>query len=295
MPVDVGFIFFHQSSRKCIFFSLLYFTKWKVRPVFRVGRMLNYHMSGVWKPQSLLQLLLKLLGVLPHISIGLGEEPMFIVNWDILKFCSQWIRMMCLNCCRGLLHAGCNSREPLFTGGKKFCIPCTVRISTEVNEIFPWVRINTCNQSKWFSEKHAHYWSACWLCSCIFCHVDLKGYPILVGFSYLCPLTDGHFTASTYYYCLSYKECLCEKKEQKRFNWIISQILVDSKDAVKSSLHFLLLSAENVVVVQEPQCTCKFVHARDPSFWTVRTSGYCFPFEHPSKVSYSLVPSTFHV
>lgn len=106
---------------------------------------------------------------------------MFIVNWDILKLCSQWIRMMGLNCFRGLLCAGCNSREPLFTGGKKFCIPCTVRISTEVNEIFAWVRINTCNQSKLFSEKQAHYWRACWLCSCIFCHLDLKSYPILVG------------------------------------------------------------------------------------------------------------------
>lgn len=110
---------------------------------------------------------------------------MFIVNWDILKLCSQWIRMMGLNCFRGLLCAGCNSSEPLFTGGKKFCIPCTVRISTEVNEIFAWVRIN---QSKWFSGKQAHYWSACWLCSCIFCHLDLRSYPILAGFGSLCPL-----------------------------------------------------------------------------------------------------------
>lgn len=77
--------------------------------------------------------------------------------------------------------------------------------------------------------------------------------------------TDGHFTVTTRY-CLSYSEWLCEKKEQKLFNWIFRPILVDSKDAVMPSLHFLLLSAENLMVVQDPQCTCKFVHARDPSF-----------------------------
>lgn len=121
---------------------------------------------------------------------------MFIVNWDILKICSQWMRMMCLNCFRGLLCAGCNSREPLFTGGEKFRIPPTVRISTEVKEIFAWVRINPCNQNKWFSEKKTHYWSACWLCSSC---LDLKSYPVLAGFSYLCPLTGGQLTATHCY------------------------------------------------------------------------------------------------
>lgn len=92
--------------------------------------------------------------------------------------------MMGLNCFRGLLCADCNSREPLFTGGKKFYIPHTVRISTEVNEVFPRVRINTCNQSR-FSEKQARCCNACWLCSCISCHLDLESYPILIGFYYI--------------------------------------------------------------------------------------------------------------
>lgn len=171
---------------------------------------------------------------------------MFIVNWDILEFCSQWNRMMGLNCFRGLLCAGCNSREPLFTGEKKFYIPHTVRISTEVNEIFAWVRINTCNQSRWFSEKQARCWSACWLCSCIFCHLDLESYPVLTAFCYLHPLTVGHFTAATHYH-LSYKECLCEKTELKFFSWFLRQILVDSKHVGIPSLNFLLLSVENLM------------------------------------------------
>lgn len=176
---------------------------------------------------------------------------------------------------------------------KKICIPCTVRISTEVNEIFAWVRINTCNESKRFSEKQAHYWSACWLCSCIFCHFDWKSYPILVGFGYLCPLTDGQFTVTTHY-CLSYGECLCKKKEQKLFNWILGQILVDSKDAVMPSLHFLLLSAKNLVVVQDPQYTCKFVCARDPSFHTVRTSGnFFFPSNTQAKSAIAWAQALF--
>lgn len=59
---------------------------------------------------------------------------------------------------------------------------------------------------------------------------------------------------------------LHEKKEQKLFNHILRQILFDSKDALMPSLHFLLLSAEKPMVVQVPQCPCKFLHARDPKF-----------------------------
>lgn len=270
------YFFFFSSTRQKIHSFSPYFKKPKAWPVAKGGRTLKHCMSGLWKPQGLLQLLLKSLGVLPWILIGLGGEPMFIVSWDILEFCSQWNRMMGLNCFRGLLCAGCNSREPLFTGGKKFYIPHTVRISTEVNEIFAWVRINTCNQSRWFSKKQARCWSASWLCSCTFCHLDLESYPILIAFCYLHPLTVGHFTAATQYH-LSYKECLCEKKELKFFSWFLRQILVDSKHPNIPSFHFLLLSVENLMVVQNPQCTCKFVHARDPSFWRVRMAGTFCP------------------
>lgn len=203
---------------------------------------------------------------------------MFIVNWDILEFCSQWNRMMGLNCFRGLLCAGCNSREPLFTGGKKFYIPHTVRISTEVNEIFAWVRINTCNQSRWFSEKQARCWSACWLCSCIFCHLDLESYPILIAFCYLHPLTVGHFTAATHYH-LSYKECLCEKKELKFFNWFFRQILVHLKSDMLTYPHFIsyCFLLRTWWLYEIHNALGKFVHARDPSFWTMRMSGRFFP------------------
>lgn len=161
---------------------------------------------------------------------------------------------------------------------KKFCIPCTVRISTEVNEIFSSVRINICNRSKWFSEKQARYWSVCWLPSCIFCHLDLKSYPILIGFSYLCPLTDGHFTLTTHC-CLSYKECSCEKSEQKLFSWILRQILFDSKDAVMPYCFPLrtwwLYKIHNVLA----NMCMPGVQASDQ--WGLQ--GIFFPFKHPSQ------------
>lgn len=90
------------------------------------------------------------------------------------------------------------------------------------------------------------------------------------------PLPVSHFTAATHYH-LSYKECLCEIKELKFFNWFLRQILVDSKQTDIPSLHFSLLSVENLMVVQNPQCTCKFMHTGDPSFWAVRMSGRFFP------------------
>lgn len=50
---------------------------------------------------------------------------------------------------------------------------------------------------------------------------------MLVSLRFLCSLTDGHSTV-TEHYCLSYAECLSEKKEQENlFNWTVRQILID--------------------------------------------------------------------
>lgn len=199
---------------------------------------------------------------------------MFIVNWDIPKLCSQWIRRTGLNCFRGLLCAGCNSREPLFTGGKKFCIPCTVRISTEVNEISA-LRINTFDQRKWFSAKQAHYWSARWLCSSIFCHLDLKNYRVIVV-SFGCCV---HLLMVTlqWLHCLSYAEA--KRRSRRSYltglsdkSWLIQKTL--------SCAHFLsccfLLRTRSIMCLQIYLCQgSKFLNSVD--------FGEFFPFEHPSQ------------